>query len=79
VAPPGIRLVINSLPSQLKGDHALNLMSGKCRTVGWEGHGVVLANRHLQGCSPFLSRLRTDGLATARIKRTDRMLVIWAQ
>jgi hypothetical protein len=33
---------------------------------------------HLQGCSPRLCQLRTDGLAPqASIERTDRMLVIW--
>jgi hypothetical protein len=39
-------------------------LGGKCGTVGWKGRGVVLANRHLQGCSPCLCRLRTDGLAS---------------
>jgi hypothetical protein len=37
----------------------------KCRTVGWKGRGVVLASRHLQGCSPRLCHLSTDGLAPA--------------
>jgi hypothetical protein len=33
-------------------------------------------SRHLQGCSPHLSRLRTNGLAPrASIEHTDRMLV----
>jgi hypothetical protein len=36
---------------------------GKCSTISWEGQGVVLTSRHLQGCSPCLCRLRTDGLA----------------
>jgi hypothetical protein len=40
-------------------------LGGKCRTIGWEGQGVVLADRHLQGCIPRLCRLRTDGLAPA--------------
>jgi hypothetical protein len=35
-----------------------------------------MKSRHLQGCSPHLCRLRTDGLALwASIERTDRMLV----
>jgi hypothetical protein len=38
-------------------------LGGKCRTIGWEGRGVVLASRHLQGDSPYLCQLRTDGLA----------------
>jgi hypothetical protein len=38
-------------------------LGGKCRTVGWEGRGVVLASRHLQHCSPHLCWLRIDGLA----------------
>jgi hypothetical protein len=37
-------------------------LGGKCRTVGWEGRGVVLVSQHLQGCSPHLCRLRTDVL-----------------
>jgi hypothetical protein len=38
-------------------------LGGKCRTIGWEGRGVLLASRHLQGFSPRLCRLRTDRLA----------------
>jgi hypothetical protein len=39
-----------------------------------------VANRHLQGCSPRLCRLRTDGLApTSKYLTSDRLLVIWAQ
>jgi hypothetical protein len=38
-------------------------LGGKCTTVDWESQGVVLASQHLQGCSPRLCRLRTDGLA----------------
>jgi hypothetical protein len=35
----------------------------KVKTVGWEGQGVVRESLHFQGCSPHLSRLRTNGLA----------------
>jgi hypothetical protein len=43
-----------------------NLRSGgKCRTIGWEGQGVVLVSRHLQDCSSRLCWLRIDGLASA--------------
>jgi hypothetical protein len=38
-------------------------LGGKCRTVGQEGRRVVLASRHLEGCSPHLCRLWTNGLA----------------
>jgi hypothetical protein len=40
-------------------------LGGKYRTICWEGRGVVLASRHLQGCSPRLCWLRTNGLAPA--------------
>jgi hypothetical protein len=32
-------------------------------------------SRYLQGCSPYLYLLRTDGLAPVSIECTDRMLV----
>jgi hypothetical protein len=38
-------------------------LGGKWGTVGWEGHGVVLASQHLQGCIPHLCQLTIDGLA----------------
>jgi hypothetical protein len=48
-------------------------------SVGKVGKWCV-ENRHLQGCSAHLCRLRTDGLAPrVSIERTDHMMVIWAQ
>jgi hypothetical protein len=51
-------------------------IDGKWRQlVGKVGEWYV-ANRHLQGCSPHLCRLRTDELVPrASIECTDRMLV----
>jgi hypothetical protein len=37
----------------------------KVKTVGWEGRKWYVESRHLQGYSPRLCRLRTDGLAHA--------------
>jgi hypothetical protein len=57
---------------------------GACRwkgeTVGWEDREWYVESKHLQGCSPRLCRLRTDGLAPqGSIECTDRMPVLWAQ
>jgi hypothetical protein len=37
-------------------------LSWKVKTVSWEGRGVDVASRHLQGCSLHLCHLRVDGL-----------------
>jgi hypothetical protein len=48
-------------------------LGGKCRTISWEGRGVVLASWHLQGCSPSLCWLSTDGLTPASKYWTYRL------
>jgi hypothetical protein len=35
----------------------------KVETVDWEGQRMICGKWHLQGCSPYLCGLRTDGLA----------------
>jgi hypothetical protein len=44
-----------------------------------KGGECDVVSRHLQGCSPRVCQLWTNGLAPlASIERIDHMLVIWA-
>jgi hypothetical protein len=38
-------------------------LSWKVETTGWDVEEWYVESQHLQGCSPCLCRLRTDGLA----------------
>jgi hypothetical protein len=37
-------------------------LGGKRMTDGWEGEECDVESQHVQGCSPFLYQLRTEGL-----------------
>jgi hypothetical protein len=50
----------NDLMDNLRLDKTLRW---KVETVGWESWGVWYGKSALQGCSPRLCQLRTDGLA----------------
>jgi hypothetical protein len=43
MVPPGLRLSINSLPSELKGDQALNLTSGSLHSTSTVTYHLSIA------------------------------------
>jgi hypothetical protein len=60
-----------NLNFSLVGGIGCNWRSGgalrwKVETTDWKGREWYVESRHLQGCSPRLCRLRTDGLAPVR-------------
>jgi hypothetical protein len=54
-------LILLDINVGYNGDRVGHIDGGWRPSVG-EGRGVVCASRHLDGCSPCLCQLRTEGL-----------------